>query len=193
MAVISPFDLNLSPQPLFDLNEDPPEEYGGEAFTEHQLISCPSEYTRRVHRDFDLNMPLQQETEEDQSVHEASNQGHHVQYGWKKELSNDKRKQLYEALLWRCTSKGRLTREIVEEVAASFSFGAYSDMQDNVYDKACTCYLLPDEEEPYRTCKNKNFIKKTVMLEVMKVGGGNNYKTPHINKASLEREEIFAT
>jgi len=36
---------------------------------------------------------------------------------------------------------------------------------------------------------NRIFVTlQTVMVEVMKIGGGNNYKTPHINKASLERE-----
>ena len=36
---------------------------------------------------------------------------------------------------------------------------------------------------------NRIFVTlQTVMVEVMKIGGGNNYKTPHINKASLERD-----
>ncbi|KAJ1288007.1 hypothetical protein BS78_02G055200, partial [Paspalum vaginatum] len=36
---------------------------------------------------------------------------------------------------------------------------------------------------------NRIFVTlQTVMVEVMKVGGGNNYKTPHINKASLKKE-----
>lgn len=47
---------------------------------------------------------------------------------------------MYEALLWRCTStKGRLTREIVEEVAASFSISARTVRR--IWQHARQCFL----------------------------------------------------
>jgi len=69
---VASFDLNVSPQLLFDLNEYPQEKYGGEATTDHRQIFSPTEDDGRVLRDLDLIVPLQQETEAGESIHGAS-------------------------------------------------------------------------------------------------------------------------
>ena len=55
---VASFDLNVSPQLLFDLNEYPQEKYGGEATTDHRQIFSPTEDDGRVLRDLDLIVPL---------------------------------------------------------------------------------------------------------------------------------------
>ena len=69
---VASFDLNVSPQLLFDLNEYPQEKYGGEATTDHRQFFSPTEDDGRVLRDLDLIVPLQQETEAGESIHGAS-------------------------------------------------------------------------------------------------------------------------
>ena len=45
---VASFDLNVSPQLLFNLNEYPQEKYGGEATTDHRQIFSPTEDEGRV-------------------------------------------------------------------------------------------------------------------------------------------------
>ncbi|CAN6195177.1 unnamed protein product [Urochloa humidicola] len=114
-----PIDLNVPPPPLFDLNEYPEENHGGEATPVHHT----GEDIVQALRNLDLNLAPQQDTDEDRPIDGArSTTGNATAYACRKELTNEERKQLYEALVCRCTStNGRLAQEIVEEIASSFS------------------------------------------------------------------------
>ncbi|KAL6838300.1 hypothetical protein ACP4OV_031899 [Aristida adscensionis] len=110
------FDINLEPQQGalrdFDLNLEPPREALQDS--SQNLNPWPKQ---GILRDFDLNLVPELEME---AEHPNQGIGPVIQYSCKRELTDDKRRELFKALFLRST-KGKLTRKIVTDVAALFS------------------------------------------------------------------------
>ncbi|KAL6853657.1 hypothetical protein ACP4OV_019686 [Aristida adscensionis] len=110
------FDINLEPQQGalqdFDLNLEPPREALQDS--NQNLNPWPQQ---GILRDFDLNLVPELEME---AEHPNQGIGPVIQYSCKRELADDKRRELFKALFLRST-KGKLTRKIVTDVAALFS------------------------------------------------------------------------
>ncbi|XP_062211821.1 uncharacterized protein LOC133912882 isoform X1 [Phragmites australis] len=138
----------------FDLNRYPEEQIPHQDYT-YQLVL----------RDFDLNLVPQQEIEVERPYQgSAASNGHIIKYSCKKELTNDQRKEVYKALALRST-KGKVSREIVKDIAASFLVSPRTVW--HIWRRASQCFKQGENIDV--TKKRYNCGRKDLLVDLSKM------------------------